>query len=51
LTEEFFPDQVPAIEHAGPGATNVCTPASYREALGGRLEITAQFGGGRIVLG
>jgi hypothetical protein len=51
LTEEFFPDQVAAIEHADPGATNVCTSAGYREALGGRLEITAQFGGDRIVLG
>jgi hypothetical protein len=50
LTEEFFADQVPAIEHADPGATNVCTPAGYREALGGRLEITAQFGRDRIVL-
>jgi hypothetical protein len=51
LTEEFFPDQVGATGHADPGATNVCTPAGYREALGGRLEITAQFGGDRIVLG
>ena len=44
------PDQVAAIEHADPGTTDVRTLVSYIEALGGRLTVTADFGGDRIVL-
>jgi hypothetical protein len=44
------PDQVAAIEHADPGTTDVRTLAGYIAALGGRLEISAEFGGDRIVL-
>jgi phage shock protein A len=44
------PDQVAAIEHADPGTTDVRTLVSYIEALGGRLTLTADFGGDRIVL-
>jgi hypothetical protein len=36
--------RVPAIEHARPGATELRTLAAYVEALGGRLEIIADFG-------
>jgi len=43
-------DQVAAIERAEPGTTDVLTLAAYVEALGGRLEITAEFGGDRVVL-
>jgi phage shock protein A len=43
-------DQVAAIERAEPGTTDVRTLVSYVEALGGRLELTAEFGGDRIVL-
>ena len=44
------PDQVAAIERAGPGTTDVRTMVSYVEALGGRLTLTADFGGDRIIL-
>jgi phage shock protein A len=44
------PERVEAIERAEPGATEVRTLASYVEALGGRLEIIADFGGERVVL-
>ncbi len=44
------PDQVAAIEHAGPGTTDVRTMVSYVEALGGRLTLTADFGGDRVIL-
>jgi len=44
------PDQVAAIERADPGTTDVRTLVGYIEALGGRLEITAEFGGDRVVL-
>lgn len=44
------PERVAAIEHAGPGATEVRALAGYVDALGGRLEITADFGGERTVL-
>ena len=44
------PDQVAAIEHAGPGTTDVRTMVSYVEALGGRLTLTADFGGNRVIL-
>jgi len=44
------PAQVAAIEHADPGTTDVRTLVAYVEALGGRLELTAEFGGDRVVL-
>ena len=43
-------DQVAAIERADPGTTDVRTLAAYVEALGGRLEIIAEFAGDRVVL-
>jgi len=43
-------DQVVAIERADPGTIDVRTLVSYIEALGGRLTLTADFGGDRIVL-
>ena len=43
-------ERVSAIERAEPGATEVRTLAGYVEALGGRLEILADFGGERTVL-
>jgi DNA-binding XRE family transcriptional regulator len=45
------PGRVAAIEKAEPGATEVRTLAAYVEALGGRLEITAELGAGRVILG
>jgi hypothetical protein len=61
--EEFFPGQtdevmrgaaalerVSAIERAEPGTTEIRTLAAYVEALGGRLDIVADFGRDRIVL-
>ena len=41
--------RVSAIEHAKPGATELGTLAAYVEALGGRLEIIADFGDQRLV--
>jgi phage shock protein A/DNA-binding XRE family transcriptional regulator len=43
-------ERVSAIERAEPAATEVRTLASYVEALGGRLEIVADFGGERVLL-
>jgi phage shock protein A len=43
------PDQVAAIEQAGPGTTDIRTLLSYIEALGGQLTLTADFGGDRVV--
>jgi phage shock protein A/DNA-binding transcriptional regulator YiaG len=43
-------DQVAAIERADPGTTDVRTLVSYVEALGGRLDLIADFGGDRVVL-
>jgi DNA-binding XRE family transcriptional regulator len=43
-------ERVSAIERAEPGATEVRTLASYVEALGGRLDVVADFGRDRIVL-
>jgi phage shock protein A len=43
-------DQVAAIERAEPGTTDVRTLVAYVEALGGRLTLTADFGGDRVVL-
>ena len=43
-------EQVAAIERAEPGTTDVRTLAAYVEALGGRLELTAEFGADRVVL-
>jgi hypothetical protein len=40
--------RVSAIEHAKSGATELRTLASYAEALGGRLEIIADFGDKRL---
>ncbi len=44
------PDRVAAIEHGESGATEIRTLASYVEALGGWLEITAEIAGERTVL-
>ncbi len=35
--------RVPATEYARPGTTELHTLAAYVEALGGRLEIIAEF--------
>jgi hypothetical protein len=43
-------ERVSAIERAEPGATEVRTLAGYVEALGGRLDITADFGEERVLL-
>lgn len=43
-------ERVSALERADPGATEVRTLADYVAALGGRLDIVADFGGERIVL-
>jgi DNA-binding XRE family transcriptional regulator len=40
--------RVSAVEHARPGATELRTLAAYVEALGGRLEIIADFGDERL---
>ncbi len=40
--------RVSAIEHAKPGATELRTLAAYVEALGGHLEIIADFGDQRL---
>ncbi|MEP7023700.1 MAG: hypothetical protein ABJB47_07795 [Actinomycetota bacterium] len=42
--------QVDAIERAEPGTTEFGVLASYLEALGGRLEIVADFDGERVLL-
>jgi phage shock protein A len=44
-------ERVSAIERAEPGATEIRTLAAYVAALGGRLEIVADIGGERIMLG
>jgi phage shock protein A/DNA-binding XRE family transcriptional regulator len=43
-------ERISALERAEPGAAEVRTLAAYVRALGGRLEITADIGGERIVL-
>ena len=43
-------ERVSAIERAQPGATEVRTLAAYVEALGGRLQITAEFSGENVLL-
>jgi DNA-binding XRE family transcriptional regulator len=43
-------ERVSAIERAQPGATEVRTLAAYIEALGGRLQIIAEFGGENVPL-
>ena len=43
-------ERVSAIERAEPGATEIRTLAGYVEALGGRLDIVADFGAERILL-
>jgi transcriptional regulator with XRE-family HTH domain len=40
--------RVSGIEHARPGASGLRTLAAYVEALGGRLEIIADFGDQRL---
>ena len=40
--------RVSAIEHAKPGSAELRTLAAYVEALGGRLEIIADFGDQRL---
>src|ERR1700727_2454282 len=44
------PERIAAIERAEPGATEVRTLAAYVEAMGGQLDVTANFGGERVVL-
>jgi phage shock protein A/DNA-binding XRE family transcriptional regulator len=44
------PAEIAAIENAEPGTTDLRTLTAYTEALGGRLELTAEFGADRIVL-
>ena len=44
------PERIAAIERAEPGATEVRTLAAYVEAMGGQLDVTATFGGERVVL-
>jgi DNA-binding XRE family transcriptional regulator len=44
------PERVSALEHAEADATEVRTLAAYVAALGGRLEITAEFGAERVQL-
>ncbi len=43
-------ERVSAIERAQPGATEVRTLAAYVEALGGRLQISAEFSGENVLL-
>ena len=43
-------DQVAGIERADSGTIDVRTLISYIEALGGRLNLTADFGGDRVIL-
>ena len=43
-------ERISAIERAEPGAAEVRTLAAYVRALGGRLEITADIDGKRIIL-
>jgi hypothetical protein len=43
-------DQVEVIEQAGPGGTDIVTLAGFIKALGGRLEIIADFGSERVPL-
>jgi hypothetical protein len=40
--------RVSAIEHAKPGTTELRTLTAYVEALGGRLDIIADFGDQRL---
>ncbi|MBB5870313.1 DNA-binding XRE family transcriptional regulator [Allocatelliglobosispora scoriae] len=44
-------ERVSAIERAKVTASELRTLASYIEALGGRMEIIADFGGERLVVG
>ncbi|TDD85933.1 PspA/IM30 family protein [Actinomadura rubrisoli] len=43
-------ERVAAVEHAEPGATDIPALAAYVRALGGRLEVVADFGTERVVL-
>ena len=44
-------ERVSAMERGDVAAMETRTTAAYIEALGGRLEITAEFGTGRVILG
>ncbi len=44
-------ERVSAIERAGVDASELRTLAAYVKALGGHLEIIADFGGERLVIG
>jgi DNA-binding XRE family transcriptional regulator len=44
-------DRVSAIERANVDASELRTLAAYVKALGGRMEIIADFGGERLVIG
>ena len=44
-------EKVLAAVRVAPGTTEVRTLASYVEALGGRLEVVADFDGDRVLLG
>lgn len=44
-------ERVSAIERAKVGTSELRTLAAYIRALGGRLEIVADFGGERLVVG
>jgi DNA-binding XRE family transcriptional regulator len=44
-------ERVSAIERAKVDTSELRTLAAYIKALGGRLEIVADFGGGRLVVG
>ncbi|CCF61597.1 XRE family transcriptional regulator [Nocardia cyriacigeorgica] len=44
-------ERISAIERAALGAAELRTLAAYIKALGGRMEIVADFGGERIIVG
>ena len=44
-------ERVSAIERAKIDASELRTLAAYVKALGGRLEVVADFGGERLVIG
>ncbi|HEX9034386.1 MAG TPA: hypothetical protein VF834_21280, partial [Streptosporangiaceae bacterium] len=44
------PDRVAEIEDADPGSLDLAELARYVEAIGGRLEVTANFGAERVTL-
>jgi hypothetical protein len=48
---EVRQERVSAIERANVDASELRTLAAYVKALGGRMEIIADFGGERLVIG